>query len=750
MGLPALFFLRAGRRLTFGQVAGWSALYLVILAGAALAQTGPVRAYIGPGAGIALVGSVLAVVGALISAFFAMATWPLRWVWRAIRGQKAYKHARFKRVVVLGLDGLEPTLTERMLAAGELPNLARLRDRGGYLRLGTTWPPLSPVAWSSFSTGTNPGKHNIYDFIARNPNDYRPTISSVRIRESKRALRLGRLVIPLGRPEIAQLRRSKPFWRVLGDQGIFSAVIRVPITFPPDKFRGVQLAAMCVPDLRGTQGMFSYFVEAGESGATMDGDVGGDRIRVSRDGDVVRGYLRGPLNSLRSDRPELRAPFEVRREAGGRIFLTLAGETIELSVARYTPWVHVAFPAAPGVKVRGVCRFYLKRFDAPFEMYCTPVQIDPDKPVMPISHPTVYSCYLARLIGPFSTLGLAEDTWSLSEGVLSEDAFLEQAYGIHAERERMFFDALERVKQGLVVCVFDGPDRIQHMFWRFIDDRHPALPAERRASHAHVIPDMYRKMDELVGRTIERLGDDAVLIAMSDHGFKSFRRGVDLNAWLLEHGYLVLKGAAKTSTTPYLADIDWSKTRAYAIGLAGIFINQAGREAQGVVAKGDETQKLVSELRERLTGLRDPETGEIAIHEAVAKRAVYHGPYLDNAPDVIIGYAVGYRVSWDAAVGKCGPTVFSDNVKAWSGDHCIHPALVPGVLFSSVKLDSQDAEIIDLAPTILEMFGVPRPEYMDGESLLPPAGAGAPAPAVDSAGGSTAPVQPEVAVARGK
>ncbi len=729
-------------------MAAWSALYLLIVVGAALAQPDAARGYIGPGAGIALVGSLLAVLGALVSAFFALLTWPIRWVWRAIRGQKAYRRARFKRVIVLGLDGLEPSITEKMLADGELPNLARLREQGGYFRLGTTWPPLSPVAWSSFSTGTNPGKHNIFDFIARNPNDYRPTISSVRIRESKRALRLGRLVIPLGRPELAQLRRSKPFWTVLGEHGIFSAVIRVPITFPPDKFRGVQLSAMCVPDLRGTQGMFSLFAEGGESGATMDGDVGGDRIPVARAGDAVRGYVRGPVNSLRSDRPELRAPFEVRRAASGAVTLHVCGQQVALHPGRYTNWVRVSFSAAPGIKVHGVARFYLKRFDAPFEMYCTPLQIDPDKPVMPIAHPTVYSCYLARLLGPFSTLGLAEDTWSLSEGVLSEDAFLEQAYGIHAERERMFFDALDRVKQGLVTCVFDGPDRIQHMFWRFIDERHPALPNERRGSHAHVIPEMYRRMDDLVGRTMSRVGNDTALIAMSDHGFKAFRRGVDLNAWLLEHGYLALKGAARTTTTPYLADIDWARTRAYAIGLAGIFVNQAGREAQGIVAKGEETQKLVTELGERLTGLRDDATGEVAIQEAVAKRAVYHGPYLDNAPDVIIGYAVGYRVSWDAAVGKCGASVFSDNVKAWSGDHCIHPALVPGVLFSNVKLDPKNAEIIDLAPTILDMFGVARPEYMDGESLLPPTGAGAVAPPAARPGGSMVESRPEAAVAR--
>lgn len=694
------------------------------------------QAYIGPGAGIALLGSFLAVVGAMFAAFVALITWPIRRVILAIRGQKALRSAKVKRVIIVGLDGLEPTLTEQYLSEGKLPNLAKLREMGCYHRLGTTWPPLSPVAWSSFSTGTNPGKHNIFDFIARNPNDYRPSISSVRIRESKKSLKLGKYAIPLGKPEVAQLRKSLPFWTVLGKSGIFSAIIRVPITFPPDRFRGVQLSAMCVPDLRGTQGMFSYYAEVGEAGATMDGDVGGDRVIVKRNGEAVEGYIRGPVNSLRQDRAELRAPFKVFG-GNGDARMQIGDEQVTLRRGEYSDWVRVTFAAAPGIKVRGVCRFMLKRFDKPFEMYCTPLQIDPDKPVMPISYPTVYSCYLARLLGPFSTLGLAEDTWSLSEGLMSEDGFLTQAYDIHREREAMFFDALDRVKQGVVTCVFDGPDRIQHMFWRFLDPTHPAVPDERRASHAHVIPEMYRKMDELVGRVIDRLTKEAArrrsdgatkdfcgpfgdtaLIVMSDHGFKPFRRGVDLNAWLLKNGYLKLKNGASTSSAPYFADIDWSGTRAYAIGLAGIFINLKGREAQGIVEKGEESQKLMLELKSKLTGLRDDVGGEVAIVEAMPKRLVYSGPYTESAPDLIIGYNVGYRIAWDASIGKCGAEVFSDNKKAWSGDHCIHPKLVPGVMFSNLKLEGDGANIIDIAPTVLELFGVDKPDYMDGKSIL--------------------------------
>jgi len=673
-------------------------------------------AYIGPGAGIALLGSFMAVLAALAAAFMAIMTWPVRRMWRALRGKQALKKAKVRRVVIVGLDGLEPSLVDEYLKEGLLPNLAKLREQGCYSKLATTYPPLSPVAWSSFSTGTNPGKHNIFDFLAQNRAVYKPIISSVRIEEPRRTLKLGKFVIPLSSPTIKPLRKSKPFWSVLGEAGIFSAVLRVPITFPPDRFHGVQLSAMCVPDLLGTQGTFSLYAEEGETGRTTDGDVGGQRLRVTRNGRGVVGEFTGPPNPLHTAKDDLRTPFRVLPGDDGKATLQVDGEKIELQSGTYSDWVHVPFRAAPGVTIHGVCRVLLKE-SQPFEMYCTPMQIDPEHPVMPISHPKVYSMYLAKSQGTYATLGLAEDTWSLSEGAIAEDEFLRQAYDIHAEREAMLMDSLERVRRGAVICVFDAPDRIQHMFWRFIDDGHPALGG-RENTHPEAIRAMYQRMDETVGKVLEKLDDDTALYVLSDHGFQPFRRGVDLNAWLRAEGYLQLKDDAATSTRTYLSDVDWTRTKAFAIGLAGIYVNQQGREAQGIVARGEETKQLVEELRGKLTGLRDVAGGEIAIHEAVAREKVYHGSYVDAAPDLIVGYNIGYRVSWDAAVGKCGEHIFSDNTKAWSGDHCIHPDLVPGVLFSNLKLRTEAARIVDLAPTTLDLLGVDTPRYMDGQSLL--------------------------------
>ena len=677
-------------------------------------------AYIGPGAGIALFSSFIAVFIAMFLAMVTLITWPFRWVWRSLRGRHAMAHAKVPQVVILGLDGLDPQLVDQFLEEGLLPNLRRLRDAGTYTRLGTTWPPLSPVAWSSFSTGSNPGKHNIFDFLTRSTSDYGPRMSSVAIRPPRRILSLGKYRIPLSKPHVDGLRKSKPFWNVLGEAGVFSAVLRVPITFPPDKFHGVQLSAMCVPDLRGTQGTFSYFVEEGEAGPTTDGDVGGERITVTRNGSSVSAVLPGPENPLRTDVDQQRIPFTVAGGSNGHATLHINGDKIPLVPGEFSDWVHVTYRLAPGVKVRGLCRFFLKQFETPFELYCTPIQIDPDRPVMPISHPRVYSVYLAKQLGAFATLGLAEDTWSLSERLMGEDAFLKMAYDIDDERKNMFFDSLSRVSRGLVVCVFDAPDRIQHMFWRFHEKDHPARDADEAKNEAyrHTIRDMYQRMDELVGRTMATISEDTALVVMSDHGFKPFRRGVDLNAWLFANGYLKLKEGATYSDKTYLADIDWSGTKAYGLGLAGIFINQKGRESEGIVAPGKETKELVKTLCAKFTGLRDLENNEVAVEQAVAREDVYKGPYVDAAPDIIMGYNVGYRVSWESAVGKCGKEVFSDNKKAWSGDHCIHPDLVPGVIFSNLKLDDTQANIMDLAPTTLDLLGVKKPAYMDGKSLL--------------------------------
>lgn len=680
-----------------------------------LAIPGQAHAYIGPGAGFAVMGSFLALFWAMLSAILALFSWPARYMIRIIRGRRAFARSRVRKVVILGLDGLDPELADRFISEGKLPNLARLRDQGCFKRLASTIPSISPVAWSSFQTGSNPGKHNIFDFLTRDKKTYQPKLSSVEIRGPQRKIGLGGYQIPLGKAEIRLLRKGKPFWKILGDHGIFSNIIRIPITFPPEKFRGVQLSAMCVPDLRGTQGMFSFYTTRSRHAREQ---TGGETFCVTRRGNTIHAELVGPENPFRKDNAIMKSPFAVAIRDDESVDLRLGRKKFRIEKGKYSEWIKVGFKAAPGVKVNGICKFLLLNTTPEFELYVTPIHIDPEKPVMPISHPKVYAAYFAKLQGSYATLGLAEDTWALNEKVLGDEGFLRQCVQFDQEREKMFLDALDKVKYGLCVCVFDGTDRIQHAFWRYLDKDHPAAgQEEKHLQRPKAIEEVYARMDAIVGKALDRCNSEAksLLMVVSDHGFASFRYGVDLNRWLEENGYLVLKDGRRDQK--YLSAVDWPRTRAFALGLAGIYLNLEGRESQGIVEPGKEAARLMDEITEKLTGLPDSTSGRPAIRRVYSARKIYHGPYQDEAPDLIVGYNRGYRASWETAVGQVTEAVFHDNLKAWSGDHCIDPALVPGVLFCNRPIGDERAGLMDIGPTVLSMFGIDVPAHMDGRPL---------------------------------
>ncbi len=665
-------------------------------------------AYIGPGAGFALVSSFLTLAIAFVAAFFAFLTLPIRALLRAMRRRRSLAHARVRKTIVLGLDGLEPEICESMMARGELPNLSRLRDTGTYRRLETSMPALSPVAWSTFATGTDPSRHGIYDFIARDPHTYAPKLSSSEVYGQARVIRIGPFAIPRGRTGVRNLRRSRTFWSVLTDHGVFSSVLRVPITFPVEKIDGVMVAGMCVPDLRGSQGSFTFITS--ERASAPDGGL---TLDIARDGGTID--IPGPPNPV--DGSALTTRVEIRRvttRAGAsRVELIANQQRVELNQGSYTPWIRLAFRATRGVTVHGIARFLPVSLDGPLAVYATPIQIDPERPAMPVSHPTVFSIHLAKLLGQFGTLGLLEDTSALNDGAIDEQGFLDQAYLYHDERRAMWTHTLSRLRSGLAVCVFDVSDRLQHMFFRYRDPEHPANAGRDMTRHAGAIEEMYRRMDQLVGETLRHVDSKTALFVISDHGFKTFQRGVNLNAWLEREGLLVTKNGAGPGE--YLSAIDWSRTRAYALGLGGIFINLKGRERLGIV-EAAEANALKRRIGEGLCALEDG--GVRCIRRVVDVAAEWNGPYRETGPDLIPGYEVGYRVSWDCAKGAVRPELFEDNTKRWSGDHCMDSDVVPGVLFTNVPLVDHNARLIDMGPTVLDLFGVGVPAYMTGRSML--------------------------------
>jgi predicted AlkP superfamily phosphohydrolase/phosphomutase len=671
----------------------------------------PALAYIGPGAGFAVMSSFLVVFVTLLAVVASVLAWPFRALWRALRGGGP-PPSSIGRLIVVGFDGQDPVLTDRFMAEGLLPHFSALAKGGTYRRLQTTYPALSPVAWSSYSTGTHPARHNIFDFIDRDRRTYLPRLSSTRIGKVERFFRLGKYLIPRHRPELTNLRRSTPFWTLLGERRIWSTVLRVPITFPPDRFYGAELSAMCVPDLLGTQGTFLLFTTRPAAGTFKEGGI---RVPIAERDGRVDAVVTGPENGFVAGGPPLEAPFSlVLDRAARRATFSVGGERVTLELGRLSNWVSIRFPAAPAVTVAGIARCQLLEMDEHVSLYLSPINLDPEQPAMPISHPSYFAGYLSKRHGPYATLGLAEDTWALNEGVTDDATFLQQAHDIDDERRTMCLAALDQLRRGTLTCVFDATDRIQHMFWRYLDITHPAHRTDVPDPHKHAIRELYRKNDALVGEVVARLRPDDVLMVLSDHGFSAFRRGVNLNAWLQREGYLTLQ-PGRDGSAEWLRDVDWAQTRAYCVGLSGMYLNVKGREQEGIVAPGAEAAALKAEIAGKLRGLRDDERAEVGVREAFDTATLYSGPYLENAPDFIIGYNAGYRASWDGASGVVSGPVFEDNHKAWSGDHCIDPRLVPGIFFCNRTVTAEgELSIVDVAPTALTLFGLEPPAHMDG------------------------------------
>ena len=575
--------------------------------------------------------------------------------------------------------------------------------------MATTRPAQTPVAWSTFATGTNPGGHGIFDFLRRNPKNYLPELALNRY-EQKNAF------LP---PKAVNLRRGVPIWEVLATAGKRSTILRCPCTYPPDRMRGQMLSGMGVPDLRGGLGTATFYTSSDsvtprESEQVVRPQVTGERAFST--------YLIGPRNPKGGG--DLRIDVTLKVDPDGRsITLQSDGTPRELKIRQgeWSDWLRVKFKVGLLQSIRGMVRFYLQSSKPELALYASPVNFDPQSPPFPICDPPEYAGDLVQRIGLYYTTGMVEDHAGLNNERISEQAYLDQCEIVWREREAMMLRELATFDEGLFYCLFDTPDRIQHLFWRFTEPDHPAnhgVPPN--TEFAGVIDDCYRRCDAIVGKALEFSDSETLFIALSDHGFNSFRRGVHLNTWLYDNGFLSLRDGVKPGEAAgdLLRQVDWERTKAYAVGLGGIYLNLKGREEQGIVA-ADEAEATKAALIEGLTGLTDREHGDsLAIRRAETREAVYHGPYLEEAPDILVDFAPGYRISWSSSMGGIAEGQFEDNVKKWSGDHIIDPEHVPGVLFMNRPFHGEKARLLDLAPTILSALGVPKGAAMEGESLL--------------------------------
>jgi predicted AlkP superfamily phosphohydrolase/phosphomutase len=591
-------------------------------------------------------------------------------------------HRTTPRVLILGFDGLDPSYLDRSMGEGRLPNFSRLKKDGVFHSLTTTIPPQSPAAWASFITGSDPGHHGVFDFIKRDPKRYFPDLAI-----SDRWKR-------------ACPWEGTPFWERNGITPLGMTALRLPLSFPPPKLPGRLLAGMGVWDVRGTEGTYFFY----STRPIQKPDARGMLFQFKRNGNRLTGQIPGPYRAGEDD--NLREPFEVDLAANPAT-LRLQGQTYPLPDNRWSDWIRVEFRlgALKLQRVRAITRMILQKEGGEASLYISPLNFDPSAPLYPISFPTEYSAELCEAIGPYHTRGMPHDTQAVNDGVLSDDAFLDQCRTIQEESEKMLFHELSRFRQGALFGYFEISDVTQHMFWRTIDPESPLYRTEDSNAHRGVIPDCYRQLDDLIGRARAALGKEGTLVVMSDHGFAPFHKSIHLNSILRDRGFLQLK-KGQSASPELFKNVDWSRTRAYALGFNAVYLNLIGREGKGIVSP-EEAEQLARQIATELEAFTDPEGGQHPIRKAYAAADVYPGTSHPARPDLIIGYARGYRASWETALGSVPPRTIDVNQRKWSGDHCIDAQEVPGVFLSSdPKLDA--TALKDVGPAIDRYLGGAR------------------------------------------
>ena len=619
------------------------------------------------------------------------------------------------RVIVLGFDGVDPDLAAEMMAAGELPNLAKLREQGTFDALESSLPPQSPTAWSSFTTGMHPGEHGVYDFLRRTPQNYLPGVGFGSVVNAQ----VGSDGSLAEAPRFENIRRGDSFWKIANENGARVKVLSVPFAFPAEDLHDShQLCALGVPDIRGTTSTFFLLSEEINEDEELSGGVA---VPLNFSENLISVDIEGLRNP--STRSFVSVPMTIERDVEeNSVTLGVQGAEVTVNAGAWSDWVTWAFEVSDNYTVPAISRFYVHSAANPTKIYMSCLQFDPSDPMIRFTTPEDWGAELEERYGKFKTIGWIYDTHALRQGALTEEVFLEDVRKTMEWRGKLTLDEMDAGEFDLLVSAWTGPDRVGHMFWAYRDPEHPLYTAELNAKYGKAVEDTYRMMDDIVGQVMERLQENDLLMVMSDHGFHSFRRGFNVNTWLIRNGYLTAEGQenAETGTnmTPFLRGYDWSKSKAYSLGLGSIFLNQRGREGQGIVAPED-ADALIAEIREKLLAVTDPETGD-KVFTAVYTRDEYPGAAQGDAPDIQLGYAEGYQSTKDAAKGSAPAELFEDNLDKWSGEHAASdPATTAGILFANMDLAAEQPHLVDLGPTVLAYLGLEPPAAFAGESLLP-------------------------------
>ena len=626
-----------------------------------------------------------------------------------------------KKMLVLGFDGMDPGIVNRLMGQGQLPNMQRLGERGTFTMMRSTIPPQSPVAWGSFISGADPGVFGIFDFLHRDPKTYFPMFSQSATLPSRMMLKLGQYQIPLKPGKVVLQREGRAFWDYLEERDIPATILKLPTNYPPSASGQRTLSGMGTPDILGTYGIYTLYT-SDENESQHERSPNNIYYAYIDENNVMEGQIEGPKNDLVKNGENVIVPFKVyvdNRHKTARI--DIQGQEILIAEKEYSDWVEITFSLISNLaSITGMVKFYLMEMGEKFRLYISPTHISPRDPAVPISTPSGYSRELAEHVGLYHTIGLPADTKALSQGTFAMENFIAQSLSVFDESCRMYDSELQRFqrqKEGLLFFYFSSLDQGQHMFWALNDKEHPYYHPEESRKFAYITDDMYRKFDRILGRTLKNIDPAVPLLVMSDHGFGPFRRSVNINTWLQREGYLKLNSAEINEDVSILEYADWPASKAYALGLNGLYLNMKGREKEGMVSP-TERRKLLEEIKGKLEMLADPKNGQKVISCAYISEDNFSEDFIVRAPDIILGFDRGYRISDESALGSLSRDVVSDNLNWWSGDHCVDPRKVPASFISSFKIHKRVPDIQDVAPTILKYFGIATPAAMTGKALI--------------------------------
>ncbi|MEW6085435.1 MAG: alkaline phosphatase family protein [Chloroflexota bacterium] len=555
------------------------------------------------------------------------------------------------KTLILGFDSFDPAVFETMAGRNLLPNFESFVKQGGYSRLEVCSPPQTEVSWTCIATGADPGGHGIFDFVHRDPASYTPFVS---ILPTKKGFAGEQFVPPY---------TAKTFFEEAAALGYPATALWWPAMFPArPELPVMTLPGLGTPDIRGQLGVGTLFTSENESKPKTA------VVKLESEGkDRFTAKLPGPQTAGRDGPRMLTLPLVVEVLDEKSVKLMIEKTQIGLRLGEWSEIVELRFKAGMLLNIHAITRFILTSVHGAVRIYALPLQIHPAHTVWHYSSSGSFAKKLWNEVGPYLTLGWPQDTTGLEEGCISDEQFLDLCTKIFERRIQILYHLMKNFQEGVLASIFDDLDRVQHMFFH---------------DHMDVVEDWYMRLDKFVGEVngkVEAWNGKYRYLIMSDHGFSPFRKKVHVNRWLIENNFLALKNGGND-----LRGVDWAKTKAYAVGLNSIYLNVTGREGQGIV-QADEIENLLADLRMKLSNWKDAD-GNSVVDKVRLKHETYSGPYTRFGPDLLVGYASGYRASAETGLGKIPAESLEENHDHWGADHCMDSDIVPGVIFANRDL----------------------------------------------------------------